>query len=104
MYDLLNTTRLSCTDCGGPKSSLPLAALGGTKTKVLKSKSSLAQLVGFVRNPVEIAGDAIDSWLDGLSKEEREEKQRFEDRKRILYLNLRNVRKSILSTVHRNGG
>ncbi|KAI9860870.1 MAG: hypothetical protein M1830_006216, partial [Pleopsidium flavum] len=56
----------------------------------LRSKGSIASLVSIVRNPVATVGDAFEGFRDGLTKEERVEKRRVEDKKQILYLRLRN--------------
>lgn len=75
MYFIQNSTLLSNTG----------HAKGGGRQ--LRSQGPIASLVHLVRNPIE----AVESWRDGLTKEERAWKQRVHDRKQILYLNLRNV-------------
>ncbi len=57
----------------------------------LRSKGSIASLISIVRNPVAAVGNALEGLRDGLTKEERVEKQRVGDKKQILYLRLRNV-------------
>ncbi|MCJ1453440.1 hypothetical protein MMC28_003787 [Mycoblastus sanguinarius] len=57
--------------------------------KRLRPTSSFANLIKFVRNPLENVGEAVEDWYDGTSKEERERKQAVEDRKQLLYLKMR---------------
>lgn len=58
----------------------------------LRSTSSLANLVQFARNPVEIASEAIEDWYDGSTREERARRQAVADRTQLLYLKMRTVR------------
>lgn len=60
----------------------------------IQSKSSLASLIQFVRNPVANAGQALEYYYEGNkdNKVERVKQQILEDKKQILYLRLRNVR------------
>ncbi|MCJ1276336.1 hypothetical protein MMC21_004141 [Puttea exsequens] len=62
---------------------------GQTTQKSLKPKSSLANLIHFTRNPFESAGEVVDNWYDGSTKEERNKRQQVEDRKQLLYLKMR---------------
>lgn len=64
---------------------------GGKQQAALRSKSSIANLIQFVRNPVENVGEAFEYWRDGYTTEEQIRKQRQDDRKQILYLKLRTV-------------
>ena len=57
----------------------------------LRPKSSLANLIHFVRNPVESASGVIEHWQDGCTKEERARKQSLEDKKQVFYVRLREV-------------
>lgn len=59
----------------------------------IQSKSSLASLIQFVRNPVANVGQALEYYLEGGkdNKVERVKQQILEDKKQILYLRLRNV-------------
>lgn len=57
----------------------------------LRSNGSIASLISAVRNPVATIGDVLDGIWDGLTKEERLEKQRVENKKQILYVRLRTV-------------
>lgn len=57
----------------------------------LRSKSSIANLIQFVRKPVGTVGEAVENWYEGNTKEERIEQQILEDKKQILYLRLRTV-------------
>lgn len=61
--------------------------------KQIKSKSSLASLIQFVRSPVANVGHALEYYYEGDkdNKEERVKQQILEDKKQILYLRLRNV-------------
>ena len=58
----------------------------------LRPKKPLANLVTFARIPFENAGEVVEDWLDGSTKEERAKKQAQEDREQLLYLKLRTVR------------
>lgn len=60
----------------------------------IQSKSSLASLIQFVRNPVANVGQALEYYYEGDkdNKVERVKQQILEDKKQILYLRLRNVR------------
>lgn len=58
----------------------------------LRPKSSLANLLAFAKNPFENAGETVEDWLDGSTKEERAQKQALEDRKQLLYIKLKTVR------------
>lgn len=59
----------------------------------IQSKSSLASLIQFVRNPVANVGQALEYYYEGDkdNKVERVKQQILEDKKQILYLRLRNV-------------
>lgn len=72
--------------------SSKLSDNGGRQQASLRSKSSIANLIQFVRHPVENAGEAYEYWRDGCTTEERVEKQKRDDRSQILYLKLGNVR------------
>lgn len=61
------------------------------------SRRPLAHVVKLVRHPVENVGETFDSWWDGCSKEERVRKQSVDQKKQILYLRLKEVRKATLS-------
>ena len=61
---------------------------------LLRPKSSLANLIHFVRNPLENVGETVEQWRDGHTKEERARKQSLQDKKQLLYLRLREVRVS----------
>jgi hypothetical protein len=63
----------------------------GKQQAIIQSKSSIANLIQFVRNPVENVGEAFEYWCDGYTTEERIQKQEQDDRKQILYLKLRTV-------------
>lgn len=58
----------------------------------LRSKASIGNIVRLVVNPIGTVGEAVESWRDGLTVEERARKQAIEEKKQILYLRLRNVR------------
>lgn len=72
-------------------------AIAERKTKPqqsqIHSKSSLASLIQFVRNPVANVGQALEYYYEGDkdNKVERVKQQILEDKKQILYLRLRNV-------------
>lgn len=59
----------------------------------LGKRVSIPALPSLVRDSWSWAGDTLKGFQDGLNKEGREEKQRQEDRKQVLYLKIRNVRK-----------
>lgn len=59
--------------------------------KPLRSYQSLANLLEFVRNPVENVGEAVENWYEGNTKEDRKRRQNREERKQILYLRLHDV-------------
>ncbi|KAL9129601.1 MAG: hypothetical protein Q9217_001989 [Psora testacea] len=56
--------------------------------KPLQSKSSIANLIQFVRDPFGNAGQAVEDWLDGSTEEERAKRQAMDDRKQLLYLKM----------------
>ena len=62
--------------------------------RLLKPKSSVANLIQLARNPLENIGEAVEDWYDGSTKEERAAKQALADRKQLLYLKLRTVKGS----------
>ena len=62
-----------------------------TNNKALNSRSSLANLIQFARNPLENIGEAVEDWYDGSTREERTRRQVVEDRKQLLYLKMRTV-------------
>ena len=64
-------------------------SLNGRKS--LRSRLSLSSLAHLARNPVGVVGEVVEGWRDGLTPEERTEKQRVDNRKQILYCKLRNV-------------
>jgi TAG lipase/steryl ester hydrolase/phospholipase A2/LPA acyltransferase len=57
----------------------------------LGKRASFAAFSSVVRDTVSWAGDTVNTYRDGLSKEEREKKLRDDDRKQLLYLKMRNV-------------
>jgi len=59
--------------------------------RTLRPASSLANLIHFARNPVEIASEAVEDWYDGSTKDERVRRQSLADRKQLLYLKMRTV-------------
>ena len=59
--------------------------------KSLRSKISLSSLAHLARDPVGVVGEVVEGWRDGLTPEERVEKQRTDNQKQILYCKLRNV-------------
>lgn len=62
-----------------------------TPKQLRTTKSSIANLIQFVRHPVENVADALDTWWDGYPKEERARKRSLDEKKQILYLRLREV-------------
>ncbi len=56
-----------------------------------EAKSSIANLIQFVRNPAENVGEAFEYWRDGYTAAERVQKQKQDYRKQILYLKQRTV-------------
>ena len=61
--------------------------------KSLQPSSSLASLIDFVRNPTQTVGEAVENWYDGTTKEDRDRRQATDDRKQLLYLKMRTVRR-----------
>lgn len=57
----------------------------------LGKRASFAAFSSVVRDTVSWAGDTLNTYRDGLSKDERERKLRDDDRKQLLYLKMRNV-------------
>jgi cell division inhibitor SulA len=94
MSFLQNTALLHGRAHAGPAKS-PTAQPAGLPA--LQSRSSIAALVGLVRNPAGAVGDVVDGWLDGLTKAEREQRQCVEDKKHVQYLKMRNVQKPTAS-------
>ncbi|KAL1976699.1 hypothetical protein VTN31DRAFT_2981 [Thermomyces dupontii] len=56
-----------------------------------RKQQPVAALSSFVRDTINWAGETLQSCQDGLSKEERQQKRRDEDRKQVLYLKMRNA-------------
>ena len=75
----------------GDGSELAEHGLGGKQQATLRSKSSIATLIQFVRNPVANVGEVLEYWRDGYTTQERSQKQQQDNRKQTLYLKLRNV-------------
>ena len=94
-----NTTLLQSTRGHNLLPSKPLNQVSAVKqdngSKVLRSRGSIAGLISLVRNPVATVGEAVESWYDGLTSEERASKQQAEDTKHILSLRLRTVSQTI---------
>ncbi len=67
---------------------------GKQQHDLLRPKSSLANLIHLVRNPLETVGGTVEHWRDGSTKYERARKQSLQDKKQLLYLKLREVRVS----------
>ena len=88
---LLQSTRGRSIVDSKPTNRLPLGK-PADGSKPLRSQGSIAALVNLVRNPVVTVGEAVESWYDGLTAEERTCKQQLEDATHILYLRLRGVR------------
>lgn len=63
-----------------------------SRTSPLRKRASFAAVSSLVKDSVSWAGDRLNTYRDGLSKEEREEKLRRDNRKQLLYLRMRNVR------------
>lgn len=58
----------------------------------LNSKASLANLIHFVRYPLDNVSKTVEDWFEGSTEEERARQQRAEDRKQLLYCKMRAVR------------
>ena len=71
-----------------------------TGQKPLRSTSSIANLIEFVRNPSQNVGEVVENWYDGTTKEERDRRQGLADRKQLLYLKMRVVWANSLPFVH----
>lgn len=65
---------------------------GAAKSSRLAKRASIAGFSSLVKDGVSWAGDRLNTYRDGLSREEREEKVRRENRKQLLYLKMQNVR------------
>ena len=62
--------------------------------RTLRKASSLAALYNAARHPTKALGgvrDTVEGWYDGLTKAEREHKALQDAKKRVLYLQQRNV-------------
>lgn len=94
MSFLPSSKLLQTLNIGHGHNSAPPVANGDQKAEQepLRSKSSIANLIQLVRNPVDTVGEAVENWYEGNTKEERIKQQILEDKKQILYLRLRNVR------------
>lgn len=57
----------------------------------LDKRASIADLSSLVRNTLAWAGETLNTYRDGLSKEQRERKLRETDREQLLYMKMRNV-------------
>lgn len=89
---LQDTTLLPSTlKHGKPLKGLKVSSQTQSQARNLRSKSSIASLVSAARNPVAAIGDVLDGLRDGLTKEERVERQKLENKKQLLYIRLRNV-------------
>lgn len=71
--------------------STDLVRKHASSQKSLRSHRSLANLIEFVRNPVENVGEAVENWYEGNTKEDRRRRQSRDEQKQILYLRLQNV-------------
>jgi TAG lipase/steryl ester hydrolase/phospholipase A2/LPA acyltransferase len=92
MSFLQDTTLLPCTaQQGNPLRRLKPASTSQSQGRQLRSKGSIASLVSAARHPVAAIADVLDGLRDGLTKEERVERQRLENKKQILYIRLRDV-------------
>ena len=67
-------------------------AKGQEDTQRLTTKSSLANLIHFAKNPLGNISEGVEDWYDGTTKAERAARQAIEDRKQLLYLKMRMVR------------
>lgn len=76
----------------GGDTALPQSAAKQQAQRRLRPTSSLANLIHFARNPVEITSEAVENWYDGSTREERARRQSLADRKQLLYLKMRTVR------------
>ncbi|KAL9102814.1 MAG: hypothetical protein Q9163_002092 [Psora crenata] len=70
-------------------SSHQASSQGKHRQQPLRSQSSIATLVHFAKDPLGNVGEAIEDWLHGSTKEEREGTQAAEDGKQLLYLKMR---------------
>lgn len=64
------------------------------KPSRLAKRVSIAAFSSVVKQGVSWAGDRLNTYRDGLTREEREEETRRQNRKHVLYLKMRNVRVS----------
>jgi hypothetical protein len=71
-----------------------VVSAGKQQHDLLQPKSSLANLINLVRNPLETVGGTVEHWRNGSTNEERVRKQSLQDKKQLLYLKLREVRLS----------
>lgn len=105
MAFLPGSTLLRSLTVGYGNNSAPPVADGdqNAKQKPLRSKGSIANLIHFVRNPIDTVGETVEDWYEGNTKEERIKQQILEDKKQILYLRLRNVGLLRLVHLHQQG-
>ncbi|KAH8700157.1 putative patatin family phospholipase [Talaromyces proteolyticus] len=73
------------------KKSLQLDRKQDVSRSHLGKRASFAAFSSLVRDTVSWAGDTLNTYRDGLSREEREKKLRDDDRKQVLYLKMRNA-------------
>ncbi|MCJ1272214.1 hypothetical protein MMC22_012122 [Lobaria immixta] len=93
MSFLPSSKLLQTLNFGHGNNSTPPVANGDQKAgqKPLRPKSSIANLIQFVRNPVDTVGEAVENWYEGNTKEARMKQQILQDKKQILYLRLSNA-------------
>lgn len=68
-----------------------------SSSRLLK-RASLANFSSLVKDTVSWAGDRLNTYRDGLLKEEREEKLRKDNRKRLLYTKMRNASSALFAS------
>lgn len=92
MSFLQDTTLLPSTlQHGNSLKGLKVSSSRQSDSRQLRSQGSIASLLSAARNPVATIGDVFDGLRDGLTKEERLERQRLDNQKQILYIRLRDV-------------
>lgn len=60
----------------------------------LRNAVSIPTVASLVKDSWSWAGDIINTYRDGLTKEQRQARTKIEDRKQILYLRMKNVSSS----------
>lgn len=90
---LFNDSTIVHSQChgSGEDATVPLSTQSLPRKRSIRNSVSVPSLSSLIKAPWNWAGDTIQTYRDGLSKEERKGQMEVESRKQIVYFRMQNV-------------